>query len=93
MREAVVRMSVKILAVIYGVLLSLVIILAVPLSLLVWLVCVALNETARVARLVFYFPLELGELAVRQMLGRKLPQSANETRRKHELRQEKKTQR
>ena len=93
MKKAVVRMSVKILAVIYGVLLSLVIILAVPVSLLVWLVCVVLNETARVVRLVFYFPLELGELIARQMLGRKLPQSASETGPQHELRQEKKTER
>ena len=87
MKEAVVHTSVKILVVIYAVLLSLVIILAAPVSLLVWGVCLALNEIVKVGRLVSFYLLGGGALAARQMLNGKLPQSANATRRKHNVRQ------
>lgn len=87
MREAVVLMSVRILAVTYAALLSLVIILAVPLSLPVWLAWLALSEIAKVVRLVYSYLSALGEQVVKRTLNGKLPQSANATRRKHNVRQ------
>ena len=87
MKEAVVHTSVKILAVIYAVLLSLVIILAAPASLLAWVVCLVLSEIVRVSRLVYFWLSALGEQVVRRTLNEKLPQSANATRRKHNVRQ------
>lgn len=87
MKEAVVRMSVKTLVVTYALLLSLVIILAAPASLLVWGVCLVLSEIVRVSRLVYFWLSALGEQVVRQTLNEKLPQSANATRRKHNVRQ------
>ena len=87
MKEAVVRMSVKTLVVTYALLLSLVIILAVPVSLLVWVVCLVLSEIVKVGQLVYYCLCALGALVAKQMLNGKLPQSANATRRKHNVRQ------
>ena len=87
MKEAVVRMSVKTLAVTYALLLSLVIILAVPVSLLVWVVCLVLSEIVKVSQLVYCWLSALGALVAKQMLNGKLPQSANATRRKHNVRQ------
>ena len=80
-------MSVKILVVIYPVLISLVIVLGVPASLLVWVVCLALNEIAKVGQLVSFYLLGGGALAARQMLNGKLPQSVNAIRRKHNVSQ------
>ena len=87
MKRAVVHMSVKILVVIYAVLLSLVIILGVPASLLVWVTCLALNEIVKVGQLVSFYLLGGGALVARQMLNGKLPQSANAIRRKHNVSQ------
>ena len=87
MKEVVVRMSVRILAVTYALLFVLVIILAVPLSLLVWPVCLALSGIARGAQLVFFYLFEHGAQVVKRTLKEKLPQSANATRRKHNVRQ------
>jgi len=87
MKEAVVRMSVRILVVTYALLFVLVIILAVLVSLLVWVVCLVLSEIVRVSQLVYYCLCALGAQVQKRTLKEKLPQSANATRRKHNVRQ------
>ena len=87
MKGGVAHTSVKMLAVIYAGLLGLATVLAAPLFLLGWGVCAVLRGIVRVVRRVFSYLSALGEQLVKRMLNGKLPQSANATRRKHNVRQ------
>ena len=77
----------RILVAICAALFALVIILVAPLFLLGWGVCEALREIVKAVRRAYSSLSRLGEQTVKRTLKRKLPQSANATRRKHNVRQ------
>jgi hypothetical protein len=77
----------QILAATYGVLLGLATIPAVLAFLLAWVACLGLSEIAKVDLPACSCRYEHGAQVQKRTLKEKLPQSANATRRKHNVRQ------